>query len=99
MNSAKERGCQSTGGSSETSTRTCPVGGRSVGSRSYFDVRVGGESKRHHDRYWYSPKEKIKLRSIVEIRKFMKSLKESKGDELKAKSIYKSIQLLRISII
>jgi hypothetical protein len=55
--------------------------------------RKGGKFKGKGDPYWYSPKENIKLRSMVEVRKFMKALKESKGDEPKAKSIYKSIQL------
>jgi hypothetical protein len=90
---------------SMTSSMTSPVpisvgkpdedlpGGWPAGWVKKVYERKGGKFKGKGDPYWYSPKENIKLRSMVEVRKFMKALKESKGDEPKAKSIYKSIQL------
>lgn len=48
-------------------------------------ARKNGATKGSTDRYWYSPKEKFKLRSMVQVRKFLKALAETKGDERKAK--------------
>jgi len=48
-------------------------------------ARKNGASKGSTDRYWYSPEEKFKLRSIVQVKKFLKALVETKGDEKKAK--------------
>jgi hypothetical protein len=33
------------------------------------------------DRYWYSPKQQLKLRSMVEVKKFIAALVEVSGDE------------------
>lgn len=48
-------------------------------------ARKNGASKGSTDRYWYSPKESFKLRSMVQVKKFLKALKETKGDEKMAK--------------
>jgi hypothetical protein len=47
--------------------------------------RKNGASKGVTDRYWYSPKEKFKLRSMVQVRKFLKALAGTEGDEKMAK--------------
>lgn len=49
-------------------------------------VRNGGATKGRGDRYWYSPKEKYKLRSMVQVKRFLKALAEYNGNEIKAKS-------------
>ena len=49
-------------------------------------VRNNGATKGTKDRYWYSPNEKYKLRSMVQVKKFLKALAENKGDEKKAKA-------------
>lgn len=49
-------------------------------------VRNGGATKGRGDRYWYSPKEKYKLRSMVQVKRFLKALAENNGNEIKAKS-------------
>jgi hypothetical protein len=33
------------------------------------------------DRYWYSPKLELKLRSLVEVKRFLSALEECSGDE------------------
>jgi len=48
-------------------------------------ARKNGATKGSTDRYWYSPKEKFKLRSMVQVKKFLKALAVTKGDEKKAK--------------
>jgi len=48
-------------------------------------ARKNGATKGATDRYWYSPKEKFKLRSMVQVRKFLKALAGTKGDEIMAK--------------
>jgi hypothetical protein len=50
-------------------------------------ARKNGASKGATDRYWYSPKQKFKLRSMVQVRKFLKALAETKGDEKRAKEM------------
>mmetsp|Transcript_33336 Transcript_33336/g.78678 ORF Transcript_33336/g.78678 Transcript_33336/m.78678 type:complete len:346 (-) Transcript_33336:285-1322(-) len=50
-------------------------------------ARKTGATKGATDRYWYSPKEKIRLRSMVQVKKFMRALEDTKGDESKAKEI------------
>lgn len=49
-------------------------------------VRNGGASKGLKDRYWYSPKEKYKIRSMIQVKRFLKALAENDGDEIKAKN-------------
>jgi hypothetical protein len=41
-------------------------------------------AKAHTDSYWYSPKEKYKLRSMKEVRRFMDALRVENGDEKEA---------------
>mmetsp|Transcript_22394 Transcript_22394/g.47419 ORF Transcript_22394/g.47419 Transcript_22394/m.47419 type:complete len:322 (-) Transcript_22394:601-1566(-) len=48
-------------------------------------ARKNGASKGTSDRYWFSPKEKFKFRSMVQVKKFIRALKGAKGDEMKAK--------------
>jgi hypothetical protein len=52
--------------------------------------RKNGASKGHTDRYWYSPISSFKLRSMVEVHKFMTALKAAKGDEATAKRTMKN---------
>eukprot|EP00980_Cylindrotheca_fusiformis_P008072 scaffold1722_cov120-Cylindrotheca_fusiformis.AAC.2 len=53
--------------------------------------RQGGATKGQTDRYWYSPKEGYKFRSMVEVRRFFKALEMKDGDEVEAKKIFKSV--------
>jgi hypothetical protein len=53
--------------------------------------RPGGQKQRF-DRYWYTPQMQYKLRSIVEIKKFMQYLKDSNGDEETAYAYLKGLQ-------
>ncbi|CAJ1955197.1 unnamed protein product [Cylindrotheca closterium] len=55
--------------------------------------RASGATKGSTDKYWYSPINGIKLRSIMEVRRFMKALEMKKGDEIEAKKIMKTIKL------
>ena len=50
-------------------------------------------TKKMEDHYWYTPKKRYQLRSMVEVQKFQVALKETKGDEEKAKDIYQTIKL------
>ena len=43
-----------------------------------------------HDRYWYTPITKRKLRSMIEVNRFLAALKKSNGDEDEAWKIFKS---------
>jgi hypothetical protein len=51
--------------------------------------RMGGATKGSVDRYWYSPTLQIKLRSMVQVKKFLAALKDNGGDEEKALSATK----------
>ena len=56
--------------------------------------RQSGKSKGHLDRYWFTPQKKYKLRSMVEVKKFLKALKQTKNnDEDAAKARMASIVL------
>ena len=57
--------------------------------------RASGESKGHTDRYWYTPITQLKLRSMVEVQKFIQALEQTNGDEVAAKKIFKSIRLVK----
>mmetsp|Transcript_8728 Transcript_8728/g.8296 ORF Transcript_8728/g.8296 Transcript_8728/m.8296 type:complete len:182 (-) Transcript_8728:327-872(-) len=46
--------------------------------------RMSGHSKGHLDQYWFSPTTKKKMRSRVEIARFLVCLKNHEGDEEKA---------------
>jgi len=39
------------------------------------------------DRYWYTPNQKYKLRSMVEVKRFLAAVTKTKGDEVKAKTM------------
>jgi len=39
------------------------------------------------DRYWYTPDEKYKLRSMVEVNRFLVALSKTNGNEIMAKSM------------
>lgn len=41
-------------------------------------VRTGSS---HRDRYWFTPQEQIKLRSLVAVNRFMKALEKCNGNE------------------
>jgi hypothetical protein len=43
--------------------------------------RKSGASKGHTDRYWYTPQKEYKLRSMVEVKRFMAFVKDTNGDE------------------
>lgn len=71
---------------------SCPFVGTRVKFNSFGTqwvkkvfVRNGGATKGQSDRYWFSPKEKYKLRSLVQVRRFLTALAENGGDEIKAK--------------
>jgi len=49
-------------------------------------ARKNGASKGTTDRYWFSPKEKFKLRSLVQVKKFLTALAKTNGDEIQAKA-------------
>ena len=53
--------------------------------------RMSGASKGGHDRYWYTPKTQFKLRSMVEVRRFLRALDQTNGDEDKARKIFKKL--------
>jgi hypothetical protein len=53
-------------------------------TRKTFE-RVGGITKGTTDKYWYSPLEKVKLRSMTEVKKFMELCLAHGGDEQKAR--------------
>ncbi|KAL3943305.1 MAG: hypothetical protein SGBAC_002633 [Bacillariaceae sp.] len=55
--------------------------------------RASGVTKGSTDKYWYTPINGLKLRSIVEVRRFLKALKTTNGNENEAKKIMKTIQL------
>jgi hypothetical protein len=55
--------------------------------------RQEGASKGTKDRYWYTPIQKYKLRSMVEVKKFLKALADHDGDEIMAKKKFKSYSL------
>jgi hypothetical protein len=48
--------------------------------------RKGGATKGQTDRYWYSPISAFKLRSMVEVKKFIAALRATNGDEKTAKA-------------
>ena len=50
-------------------------------------ARKNGATKGTKDRYWFTPVEKYKLRSMNEVKRFMAALQKTDGDEKQAKSI------------
>lgn len=55
--------------------------------------RKSGKTKGGTDRYWFSPDQNYKLRSMIEVKKFMKALEQTNGDEVAAKKLMASIVL------
>mmetsp|Transcript_20402 Transcript_20402/g.57666 ORF Transcript_20402/g.57666 Transcript_20402/m.57666 type:complete len:85 (+) Transcript_20402:1-255(+) len=53
--------------------------------------RTGGATKGQQDRYWYSPNIGFRLRSMVEVKRFVTALDRVDGDEEKAKKIFKNM--------
>jgi len=51
--------------------------------------RARGVSKGRPDSFWFSPVEKKKFRSMNEVRRFLKELEKSEGDEEKAWKLFK----------
>ena len=51
--------------------------------------RLGGATTGRVDSYWISPIKKVRLRSLTEVRKFMKALQTNGGNEELAKRIVK----------
>jgi len=51
--------------------------------------RKSGKSKGHTDQYWYSAKTQKKMRSKVEIKRFLSCLESSNGDEEEAFNLFK----------
>jgi hypothetical protein len=52
--------------------------------------RKKGATKGRRDCYWITPEKRFKLRSIVEVRKFIVALRAANGDERKAKLAIKN---------
>jgi Methyl-CpG binding domain len=51
--------------------------------------RKGGATKGQTDRYWYTPKNKYKLRSMAEVARFISALEQRNGDENAAWKLFK----------
>ena len=58
--------------------------------------RASGKTKGDRDRYWYSPVNKYKFRSMVEVRKYLELLQKTSGDEDEAWAIFKNKKSLRV---
>ncbi|KAG7340564.1 methyl-CpG binding domain containing protein [Nitzschia inconspicua] len=67
----------------------CIDGGWPTGWIKRLYERKGGASKGHMDRYWYTPKHRYKLRSMVEVGRFMTALQQCNGDEEAAWKLFK----------
>jgi len=52
--------------------------------------RKGGATNGRADRYWYTPIQAYKLRSMVEVKRFLDALAAANGDEPKAKQTMKN---------
>jgi hypothetical protein len=55
--------------------------------------RKGGATKGTKDRYWYSPVLAVKLRSMVEVKRFVAALEMYGDDEEQAKKMYKKLNI------
>ena len=64
-------------------------GGWPAGWTKKIFERPSGATKGTHDRYWYTPITKRKLRSMVEVNRFLAALEKSQGDEDEAWKIFK----------
>ena len=47
-----------------------------------------------HDRYFLTPDQRYKLRSVVEVQKFQAALLATGGDEQKAKKLFRNIKIV-----
>jgi hypothetical protein len=54
------------------------------GWRKRILERQSGTSKGTKDRYWYTPKQRYALRSMVEVKRFLEALSQCDGNEDKA---------------
>jgi len=52
--------------------------------------RGSGKTKGTKDRYWFSPIEKRRLRSMAEVKRFLEALAKTNGDESAAWDMFKS---------
>jgi hypothetical protein len=52
-------------------------------------LRASGATKGTTDKYWYSPKMQHRLRSMAEVRRFLKCLEAKEGDEEEAFKLFK----------
>jgi hypothetical protein len=59
-------------------------GGWPPGWRKTLVQRVSGATAGHTDRYWHTPQKRYKLRSMVDVKRFMAALKTVGGDEVTA---------------
>ena len=55
--------------------------------------RKSGDTKGSQDRYWFTPRENYKLRSMREVKKFLFALQKTNDDEREAKKIFKSVSI------
>ena len=67
------------------------VGGWPEGWWKIVVQRTSGATKGQTDKYWYTPIQKYKLRSIKEVQRFIKALEYTQGDEVQAKKIFKNM--------
>ena len=65
-------------------------GGWPKGWTKHIYERSSGATKGGRDRYWFTPVLNRKLRSMVEVKRFMAALKQSDGDETMAVKVFKS---------
>lgn len=64
-------------------------GGWPVGWVKKVYERQSGASKGHLDRYWHSPQNNFRLRSMAEVKRFMGCLQSVGGDEILAWKLFK----------
>jgi hypothetical protein len=64
-------------------------GGWPAGWRKSVVQRQSGATAGMQDRYWYTPTLGYKLRSMVEVKRFMAALADAKGDEKEAWGVFK----------
>lgn len=65
-------------------------GGWPAGWTKRIFERPSGATKGSHDRYWYTPITKRKLRSMVEVKRFIAALGKSEGNEDEAWKLFKN---------
>ena len=65
--------------------------------RGWRKVVIGRTNKMAHttyDRYFLTPDQRYKLRSVVEVQKFQAALLVTGGDEPKAKKLFRKIKII-----